>query len=38
MASVFRSGFAGSYRGLLLQREIEFYFKVRDTNDDVGRC
>lgn len=21
-----------------LQREIEFYFKVSDTNDDVGRC
>lgn len=41
MASEFRSGFSGSYQGaggLLLQREIEFYFKVSDTNDDVGRC
>lgn len=23
---------------LMLHREIEFYFKVCDTNDDVGRC
>lgn len=38
MASEFTSDFAGGYGGGLLQREIEFYFKFSDTNDNARRC
>lgn len=38
MASEFTNGFFRELLGAsLLQREIEFYFKVSDTNDDMGR-